>query len=114
MLLANWDGEDYPSFLKWAKSKYQINETAGIQTENETYESLWQKELESWGSAKELKNHWDSYKKLKHTYIHCDICVNPEKLTSKISNEETQIIWWSNAFHTVNAHYLRGLQGVEN
>ena len=114
MLLANWDGEDYPNFLKWAKSRYQINETAGIQTENETYEFLWQKELESWGSAKELKNHWDNYKKLKHTYIHCDICVNPEKLTSKISNEETQIIWWSNAFHTVNAHYLRGLQGVEN
>ena len=22
------------------------------------------------------------------------------------------MIWWSNAFHTVNAHYIRGLQGV--
>ncbi len=114
LLREHWDGEDYPDFLRWAKSKYSINETAGTQTENETYEDLWEKELKSWGSAKELKDHWDNYKKLKHTYIHCDICVNPEKLTSKISNEETQIIWWSNAFHTVNAHYLRGLQGVEN
>ena len=22
------------------------------------------------------------------------------------------MIWWSNAFHTVNAQYVRGLQGV--
>ena len=36
------------------------------------------------------------------------------KLTNKISNEGTQVIWWSNAFHTVNAHYIRGLQGDKN
>jgi len=113
MLLEHWNGEDYPDFLRWAKSKYLINETVGIKTENETYEDLWEKELKSWGSAKNFKDHWDNYKKLKHRYIHCDICVNPEKLTSKITNEETQVIWWSNAFHTVNAHYLRGLQGVK-
>ena len=60
------------------------------------------------------KNHWDKYKTLKHSYINCDICVNPEKITSKISDKGTQVIWWSNVFHTVNAHYLRGLQGVKN
>ena len=53
------------------------------------------------------------YKKLKHSYIHCDICDSPQKITSKITDKETEIIWWSNAFHTVNAHYIRGLQGIK-
>ena len=43
--LKHWDGEDYPNFLKWALSKYTINETSGYQTENETYEYLWEKEI---------------------------------------------------------------------
>jgi hypothetical protein len=112
MLLQNWDGEDYPKFLRWAKSKYQINETGGIRTENETYEDLWEREIKWWGSEKAIKDHWDRYKKLKHSYINLDICVNPEKLTSLVTSEESSVIWWSNAFHTVGAHYLRGLQGV--
>ena len=37
---------------------------------------------------------------------------SPEKLISIVSSEEDSIIWWSNAFHTVGAHYVRGLQGV--
>ena len=114
LLLTEWDGTDYPEFLKWAKKKYKISETVGIKTENESYEFLWKQEIIRWGSKENLKNHWDKYKKLKHTYIYCDICESPEKLTSIITNYQTEVIWWSNAFHTVNAHYLRGLQGVQN
>ena len=114
MLLEHWDGEDYPRFIQWAKSKYAINETAGTRTENETPDDLWVRELNYWGSEKTLKNHWQNYKILKHRYIHCDICNNPKKVTNKITNADTQVIWWSNVFHTVNAHYLRGLQGVKN
>ena len=33
---------------------------------------------------------------------------------NKITNEENSVIWWSNAFHTVNAQYVRGLQGVKD
>ena len=114
LLLTEWDGTDYPEFLRWAKKKYKISETAGIKTENESYEFLWKQEIIRWGSKENLKNHWDKYKKLKHTYIYCDICESPEKLTSIITNYQTEVIWWSNAFHTVSAHYLRGLQGVQN
>ena len=114
LLLTHWDGTNYPEFLKWAKSKYQINETVGRQTENETYEFLWKQEIARWGSEENLKNHWDKYKKLKHHYIYCDICEDPSKLTSIITNSKTEVIWWSNAFHTVNAHYLRGLQGAQS
>jgi len=113
MIINSWDGEDYPDFLRWAKSKYSINETAGTMTENQSYEDLWELEIQQWGSEKNLKNHWNNYKTLQHSYIHCDICENPEKITSKITKGGTQLIWWSNAFHTVNAHYLRGLQGAK-
>ena len=42
-----------------------------------------------------------------------DVCENPEKLTSMITPEKDSVIWWSNAFHTVGAQYLRGLKGVK-
>ena len=37
-----------------------------------------------------------------------------KKVTSKITNDDNSVIWWSNAFHTVNAQYVRGLQGVKD
>ena len=111
LLLKHWDGEDYPDFLKWAERKYQINETGGVETETITRQDLWKREIRWWGSEKDIKNHWDRYKKLKHSYVHVDICNNPEGITSLITPEENSAIWWSNAFHTVNAQYLRGLQG---
>jgi len=112
MLLAHWDGEDYPSFLRWAKKKYTINETGGVETEHRSYEQLWDREVSWWGSEKAIKDHWDKYKLLKHSYINVDICEDPSKFTKLITKEPDSIIWWSNAFHTVNAHYTRGMQGV--
>jgi len=114
LLLTQWNGEDYPSFIKWALSKYQFSETGGIETERLTRDQLWQREIKFWGSEKTIKEHWIRYKKLKHSFTHVDICENPEKLTSKITDEPNSIIWWSNAFHTVNAQYVRGLQGVND
>lgn len=74
---------------------------------------MWEREISWWGSEKTIKEHWNKYKSLKHSYIHCDICENPEKLTASITDEDGAVIWWSNAFHTVNAQYMRGLSGVK-
>ena len=112
LLLTHWDGEDYPGFLNWAEQKYSINETKGAETETNTRQGLWEREISWWGNEKAIKEHWDRYKKLKHDFIHVDICENPEYVTSQITPDDNSVIWWSNAFHTVNAQYLRGLQGV--
>jgi len=112
LLLTHWDGEDYPGFLSWAEQKYSINETKGAETETNTRQGLWEREISWWGNEKAIKEHWDRYKKLKHDFIHVDICENPEYVTSQITPDDNSVIWWSNAFHTVNAQYLRGLQGV--
>ena len=114
MLVTEWDGEDYPKFLDYAQKKFKINETGGNETQHLSRKELWERELQWWGSEKILKEHWDRYKQLPHKYIHCDICVTPEKLTSTITPEENSVIWWSNAFHTVGAQYLRGVSGVKS
>ena len=114
LLIQQWDGTEYTKFLKYAIDKYRINVTGGNETQFKTDAQLWDRELEWWGGAANLKEHWQQYKKLKHSFIHLDICDTPQKLTDKVSNEDYSAIWWSNAFHTVNAHYIRGLQGVTN
>ena len=114
LLVTQWDGEDYPAFITWALSKYNFSETGGTETEIYTRDELWKREIQWWGSEKAIKDHWDRYKNLKHSFIHVDICENPERVTNKITSEDNSVIWWSNAFHTVNAQYVRGLQGVKD
>lgn len=114
MLVKEWDGEDYPRFLDYAQRKYSISETGGNETQDLSRKQLWERELTWWGSEKDIKNHWERYRTLKHSYVHCDICTNPEKVTSLITPSRNSIIWWSNAFHTVGAQYVRGLSGVKS
>lgn len=113
LLIEQWDGEDYPAFLDYAVNKYNINETGGNETQHLSRNELWRREIEWWGSEKAIKEHWDKYKKLKHTYLFSDICNSPEEISSKITADPDSVIWWSNAFHTVNAQYVRGLSGIK-
>ena len=95
------------------RKNIRIDETGGIETQNASRTQLWEREIALWGSEQAIKEHWDRYRTLNHKYIHCDICTNPEKVTSLITPDEDSVIWWSNAFHTVGAQYLRGLSGVK-
>jgi hypothetical protein len=114
LLLDLWDGRDYPKFINKMTNKYQINVTAGGRTENKSHNDLWIQELEEWGGEENLYNHWQKYKKLKHTFIHCDILTNPDKLINYVDQEPNSYIWWSNAFHTVTAHYTKNIDELKN
>jgi hypothetical protein len=114
LLLEKWDGTNYPDFLKRMKKQYNINETYGGNTQDKPYSELWKNELLEWDSEEIIYEHWQRYKKLKHTFIHCDILENPEKLINKVDNTEDSYIWWSNAFHTVTAHYTRTLADLKD
>lgn len=113
-LIENWDGTNYSKFLRAAKQKYSINETFGSSTEGKEYEELWEREIKNWETEKSLYNHWQKYRKLKHNYIHCDVLIDPEKLIDTIDNTDNSYIWWSNAFHTVTAHYTMTLADLTN
>jgi len=112
LLVTQWNGVDYPTFVNDAIKKHGINVTGGNETQFLSDSELWTRELKWWKESDNLQNHWNRYRKLKHTYVHMDLCENPEELYPHITDEEDSVIWWSNAFHTVNAHYVRGLQGV--
>ena len=113
LLIKEWNGEDYPRFLEYAQRKYRIDETGGNETQHLSRKQLWEREVSWWGSEKEIKEHWDRYKTLKHSFIPMDVCENPEKVTSLVTSEEESVIWWSNAFHTIGAQYMRGISGVK-
>ena len=113
LLLKEWNGEDYPRFLDYAQRKYRIDETGGNETQILSRKQLWEREVSWWGSEQVIKEHWDRYKELKHSFVHMDVCVEPEKVTSLITPDNESVIWWSNAFHTVGAQYTRGLSSVK-
>ena len=113
MMLIKWNGKDYPQFLYDIQDKYHINETTHNPYGSDDYEKLWKKECEQWGGEENITRHWEKYRKLKHSYIYCDIAKNSNKIINKITKEENSIIWWSNCFHTVNTHYTRKLNEVE-
>ena len=115
LLLEQWDGENYPKFLYDIKKKYpQINETTHNPYGDDDYNKLWEIEIENWQSTENIKEHWDRYKKLKHSFIYCDVCKNPDKVTKLIRPKANSVIWWSNVFHTVNAHYVRRLSELKD
>lgn len=115
LLLEQWDGTNYPKFLYDIKKKYpQINETTHNPYGEDNYKELWEKEIENWNGTNQLKEHWDRYKKLKHSFVHCDVLKNSDKITNLIKPEPNSVIWWSNVFHTVNAHYTRKLVELKN
>ena len=45
IIITQWNGEDYPSFIKWALAKYQFSETGGGETERLSRDQLWQREI---------------------------------------------------------------------
>lgn len=113
VLIKEWNGEDYPRFLKYAQQKYKIDEVGGWTTASLTRKQLWEREISWWGSEKTIKEHWGRYRNLKHSYIHCDICETPEKITSQITPDNESVIWWSNAFDVDGVQCFRGISGAK-
>jgi len=114
LLISKWDGKNYPAFIKAVKEQFFIRESTHNPFGNDDYDSLWTQELERWGGEQNLHQHWLRYRKLKHTFIHCDIVKDSSKLINLVDDEGTQVIWWSNCFHTVNSHYLNNNEGLYN
>jgi hypothetical protein len=115
VLHEEWDGEDFPRFVKYLFRKFPYPETYYQLWKDVTPENLdwrdidrmWLQELEKWGGEDVFRQHWKEYKKLKHLYIHCNILTDPGPLIDCIEPEPNAVIWWSNAFFTMysNWHY---------
>ena len=113
-LVEQWDGEDLPRFVKYLFKTFPYPETFYQLWDNvtpndvnwEDIEFVWQRELNRWGGAEMLREHWRRYRKLEHEYVCCDIMTDPAALLNQISDEPNAIIWWSNAFFTMYGNWF--------
>lgn len=95
----NWDGIDYPSFLKRLKNDYGMQLLWPCDVER-----AWEGVLKTFGGPREFKVLWDRYSKLQHHYRRCDLCTNPEMNTVNIVNDPKSYLWFSDAFASTEAN----------
>lgn len=115
LLLEEWDGSNYPQFLKRLISKlpsdkayyWHWNNIASADFAWSEMDQLWSQEIQRWGGEKNISEHWKRYRKLKHEFVLCNLMAEINPLLPYFTDQPNCAIWWSNAFSTVygNWHY---------
>lgn len=114
LLRDEWDGEDYPRFVRYVFKKFPHPETFyhlwdGRTPDNvraDEMDAFWRDEIEKWGGEQVIREHWQRYRTLEHEYLQCDILTEQERLLARIDDEPASVIWWSNAFFTVYSNWF--------
>jgi hypothetical protein len=114
LMLAEWDGEEYPRFVRYAFRQLPGAEAvlaAGWCRSPEELdrcdlERLWGEELREWDGEAMFKRHWDVYRRLPHEFVCCDLLTEPEKLLERMADEASAVVWWDGAFFNVPANWL--------
>jgi hypothetical protein len=118
LLLREWDGLDYPRFVRSAFGQLPVRETfnhlwsslSPDELDGGDLEQLWERELAQWGGADVLKSHWEVYRRLRHEFVYCDILTDPYKLFARLTDEPDAVIWWNNAFFTVHGNWFYSIE----
>lgn len=115
LLHQEWDGVDFPVFLRKvlrtlppSDAHYLLWQGADAKNLDWTLmEARWQQEVDAWGGAQVLRDHWQIYQGMDVEYLHCDLLKEPELLLERIHDQAGSLIWWSNAFLTIHSisHY---------
>ena len=116
-LLAEWDGDDFPDFVKYIFNLFPHPDTYYQLWEGQTpddidwsrLDKIWQQETERFGGARAFKNHWTQYRKLRHDFICSDILGSPAPLIERITPEPNAVMWFSNAPFTVYSNWHHDL-----
>jgi hypothetical protein len=114
LLLEEWDGADYPAFLRRLFRQLPSSRAFYCLWDGATPEDLdwadvearWQQEIDRWGGASVLRSHWRRYRRLPHERVHCNLLSDPGPLLARMRDEPSAVIWWSNAFFTVYSNWL--------
>lgn len=113
-IVAEWDGEDFPEFVRYLMKKfpsgevfYQLWANLGPDSINwADLQQLWQDEIDKWGGESVLREHWRAYRGLRHEYIVCNLLRDQGDLLAAIDGQPNAAIWWSNAFFTIYSNWL--------
>jgi PAS domain-containing protein len=112
----DWDGRDYPSYLRGQFERHDGTHYylwPGATADNMDWpelERLWATELTRWGGAEAFERHWRRYRTLRREYLLANI-LEPASLLARIEDAPGAVIWWSNAFCTIYSATHHSLEG---
>lgn len=117
LLHEEWDGEDYPAFLRYLLSRLQPGETfyqlwGGFSPEDmdwKTVETAWALEIARWGGRDVLKDHWRRAKTLSVRYVLANLLEEHDVWLKPERAGETSVIWWSNVFSTFYSNWFHSI-----
>jgi hypothetical protein len=106
-LLSDWDGRDYPSFLRRLfrrlppTTHYYLWPGASPDSLDwSEMDRLWHVEADRWGGEDVVADHWARYRSLAHRFVLCNLLTSWQDLLRHIKDSPRSAIWWSNAFCT--------------
>ncbi len=113
-LLDEWDGRDYPAFVRYLfrtfpspETYYQLwSDVTPDQVTDSDLDRMWQRELARWGGADTFAEHWQAYRRLEHVFVSCNIMADPQPLLAQVRPEPAAVVWWSNAFFTMYGNWF--------
>jgi hypothetical protein len=113
LLLREWDGTDYPTFLRKAfgemppDSYFQLwANLSPDQVRTSDLDQLWTAETDRWGGREAFQEHWTLCRSLTHEFVLCDLLEGPSPVLERLSDEPDQVLWWSNAFFTIYSNWF--------
>ena len=113
-LVEQWDGDDFPDFVRvlfqrfpYPDTFYQLwdHRTSADVDWNDVAE-VWQREMDRWGGKAAFRDHWRRYRELEHVYLCCNLLQDPGPLLETMIPESSAVIWWSNAFFTMYGNWF--------
>jgi hypothetical protein len=129
-LVADWDGADYPRFLRAAframpaDTFFQLwADCSPADVAAADLAEVWRGETDRWGGERAFREHWNRCRSLRHEFLCCDLVEDPQPLLARLRPERAAVIWWSNAFSTIHSNwfltiderrrrYLRWIEGL--
>jgi GNAT superfamily N-acetyltransferase len=113
-----WDGEDYPEFLRHLFKKLPPGEAfyqlwGGFSPEDIGWDAVreaWARELTRWGGAGVIKENWRRVRGLRVDYVLCDILEDQGSLVNRMDGCPNPVIWWTNVFFTFFSNWLHTIE----
>ena len=114
LLHDEWNGQDYPDFLRYLFKKIQPGEAfyqlwGGFSPQDmawDTVQDAWTREIARWGGESIIKEHWRRAKQLRVDYVLCNILEDQSPLLHEMDDRPSSVIWWSNVFFTFYSNWF--------
>lgn len=108
----NWDGKDFYNWMDHIYEKFPLlelfNGKTRLHSHHPAARRVWQHVLDTFGEEQWVE-HWQKYKKCKHTYNVCNFGDNAllEKTLSNLNLSGNGAFWWNGSLKRLPANILK-------